>query len=204
MSNNTVPADGREICPGDPEHYKDAHGPGQVWWGVPFSHEGKDGGKDYSEWVISKHDAAPSALVEDVLPDWLKVDPRAWVYYNRELDVVQAAKEKCTEWSFDQDSHGYCHDRVVLQGLLRKIETVNGLLADLPDSVPPPVWTDGYRELADAIPSVHDLAHQLLRAAMRGDKGETARIVRTLDRETRDHFRASFDRVIEAIDHEDM
>lgn len=52
------------------------------------------------------------------------VDPRALSYYAEvSLDTALAiARERIEEWSYDDDPHGYCHERPVLMRLVQTIE----------------------------------------------------------------------------------
>jgi hypothetical protein len=56
---------------------------------------------------------------------WDVVVPAAQVYYDRAEDLdfaIVVAKEKCAEWDYVEDPHGYCHERSVLQRLIRAAE----------------------------------------------------------------------------------
>lgn len=52
------------------------------------------------------------------------VRPEASDYYERTtLDfAIKVAKERIEEWSYDDDPHGYCHERPVLVALVRAAE----------------------------------------------------------------------------------
>ena len=61
----------------------------------------------------------------------VEIDPRAGKYadphrYDAESSI-DSAMEKVIEWSYDDDPHGYCHDRAVLIGLLQEIERLRGV-----------------------------------------------------------------------------
>lgn len=55
---------------------------------------------------------------------WDSVEPIAQDYYDlTDLTLaIQAAKEMCAEWSYEDDPHGYCHVRSIL---LRLIEAAS-------------------------------------------------------------------------------
>lgn len=59
------------------------------------------------------------------------VDPRALEYYDRRvrasvaenLDLaIEAGKELIEQWTYEEDPHGYCHDRPLLILLVRTAE----------------------------------------------------------------------------------
>ena len=57
---------------------------------------------------------------------WDAIDPCAATYYSRLslASAVQMAKERCVEWSYADDAHGYCHERPVLLALVREVEQI--------------------------------------------------------------------------------
>ena len=61
----------------------------------------------------------------DFTTGWDSIEPAAQIYYDRAEDLdfaITVAKEKCAEWSYAEDAHGYCHERSILQRLIRAIE----------------------------------------------------------------------------------
>ena len=62
---------------------------------------------------------------------WDAVDSNAAIYYER-LSANSAAimvREKCAEWSYDKDAHGYCHDRSPLVVLLKERDALAAQVA---------------------------------------------------------------------------
>lgn len=59
---------------------------------------------------------------------WNEIVPNAQkvvAYYDRLTleDAIQIAKEKCEEWDYTTDPHGYCHERPVLVKLISALES---------------------------------------------------------------------------------
>lgn len=61
-----------------------------------------------------------------------EVDPRAGKYakppfYPLDTETaITIARERINEWSWDEDAHGYCHDRAVLIALVEAAEQSRG------------------------------------------------------------------------------
>lgn len=64
-----------------------------------------------------------------------EIDPRAAEYYQRPtytLDSeLQIARERIDEWSYEEDPHGYCHDRSGWVALVNGVETLRARLAEV-------------------------------------------------------------------------
>lgn len=54
---------------------------------------------------------------------WNEIEKKAVPYYDRLTveDAIQIAKERCEEWDYTADPHGYCHERSVLVKLLEAL-----------------------------------------------------------------------------------
>ena len=52
------------------------------------------------------------------------IAPPAKPYYDRLTDesAIQTAKEWVDEWSYEDDAHGYCHNRSVIARLIKLAE----------------------------------------------------------------------------------
>ena len=54
----------------------------------------------------------------------VEIVPATRTYYDRLSlgDAVQIARERIEEWDYEQDPHGYCHERPVLVRLVEALE----------------------------------------------------------------------------------
>jgi len=57
-----------------------------------------------------------------------RTNPNAEPWYARlsREDAIEMAREKIDEWSYEDDAHGYCHDRQVLMRLLFEVTDGQG------------------------------------------------------------------------------
>lgn len=52
-----------------------------------------------------------------------EVVPACRDHYNHDIEFyLQVARERVEEWSWNDDKHGYCHERSVLAGLVNEVE----------------------------------------------------------------------------------
>lgn len=56
--------------------------------------------------------------------DWKLIHPAAQPYYDRTTAdrALVYVKERCAEWSYEQDAHGYCHFRSADVALIAEVE----------------------------------------------------------------------------------
>jgi hypothetical protein len=64
-------------------------------------------------------------VTNDSKIEWsVEIAPAARPWYDRETvaSAVEQAKETIEEWSYEEDPHGYCHERPMLVRLVEAVE----------------------------------------------------------------------------------